>query len=85
MIAINLQQAKAKLNYLVRKAIEGEQVVLLKGSKIIASILPLSEKNLEIVTHLTDEQAEHFWEEVAMAKPKRFRSMKAAVQQLKNR
>ena len=85
MITITLQQAKAKLNHLVEKARSGEQIVLMRGSKIVATITPLSEEDLEIKADLSDLQAEKFWKEIAEQKKKKFRSMQAAVKYLKNR
>ncbi len=83
MITITLQQAKAKLNHLVDRAASGEQVVLLRGSKVVATILPISENDLEIANNLSDRQAEHFWREVSEEKPKKFRTAKSAIKHLK--
>ncbi len=83
MITVTLQQAKAKLNHLVEKAASGEQVVLMRGSKVVATILPISEKDLEIANSLSDRQAERFWREVSEKKPKTFRTIKSAVKHLK--
>ncbi len=84
MITITLQQAKARLNNLVEKAQAGEQIVLLRGSKVVATILPITENDLEIKTRLTDRQAEKFWKEVSSTKSVSFRSAKSAAKHLKN-
>ena len=49
MITVTLQEAKAKLNALVKAACSGEDVVLLKGSKVVATLIPLSADQLEII------------------------------------
>lgn len=65
MITATLQEAKAGLNRLVEKARSGEQVVLMRGAKVVATILPLSSDDLEIAPQLSDSQAERFWKEVS--------------------
>lgn len=83
MITITLQEAKAKLNKLVDAALAGEDVVLLRGSKIIARLLPMTEKDLEIAPQLTDAQAERFWSEVKTKPSKKFSSPQQSVHFLK--
>ena len=85
MIPATLQEAKAKLNQLIQAAWEGKDVVLLRGSRIVARIQPLSQEDLEISPTLTDSQAEHFWSEVQKEPKKRFRSTSAAVHFLRSR
>ncbi len=85
MITATIQEAKAKLNELIQKTLEGEQVILLRGSKIIATLLPLSEKDLEISTRLTDSQAENFWQEVSSEKSKEFKTLEATENFLKSK
>jgi len=84
MIAVNLQEAKAKLNQLVEAACAGEDVVLMRGSKVIATLKPLSEKDLEISPQISDDQAERFWKEVDRPSKHTSRSIKKAVERLKN-
>ena len=83
MITVTLHEAKAKLNQLVEAARTGEQVVLLKGSEVVATIQPLGAEDLEIAPRLTDEQAKRFWEEVESEPTKNFSSSKKAVAFLK--
>lgn len=64
MRAVTLKEAKAHLNELVEAALSGEQVVLLRGSKHVAAIMPLTSDEIEIAPRLTDAQAEHFWQHV---------------------
>lgn len=82
MITATLHEAKAKLHKLVEAARSGEQVVLMKGSEIVASIQPLSPDQLEIAPHLTDQQAQNFWAEVGNASTT-FSSPGKAVDHLK--
>lgn len=83
MITITLQEAKAKLNHLVELAETGEQVVLMRGSKIVATILPINESDLQLETRLSDIQAAKFWEQIHNEKPKSFKTVDKAVDYLK--
>jgi prevent-host-death family protein len=64
MITATLKDAKARLNELVEKAVQGEDVVLMKGSKHVAALVPITEADLELVPRLTDAQAGRLWEMV---------------------
>ena len=61
MRAVTIKDAKAHLNELIDAAVDGEQVVLLRGSKHVAAIVPLGPEQLEIVPELSDAQAQQFW------------------------
>ena len=65
MQAVTIREAKARLNALVEAAERGEQVVLMRGAKHVALIVPLSEEDLEVSPRLTDAQAERFWRQIA--------------------
>lgn len=65
MRAVTLKQAKAHLNELVDAATRGEQVVLLRGPKLVAAIVPVSEQDVELAPRLTDPQAERLWRQIA--------------------
>lgn len=65
MQAVTIREAKARLNALVEAASRGEQVVLMRGSKHVAAIVPISADDLEIAARLTDAQAERLWAELA--------------------
>jgi prevent-host-death family protein len=65
MQAVTIREAKARLNALVEAAERGEQVVLMRGSKHVAVILPLSEADLEVSPRLSDAQAERLWRQIA--------------------
>ena len=62
MICATLKDAKARLNRLVESAAQGEDVILMRGSKHVAAIVPISEEDLELSSRLTDAQAERFWQ-----------------------
>ena len=86
MRAVNLKQAKAHLNELVEAASNGEQVVLMRGSKHVAAIVPITEADVELAPRLSDEQAERLWsrlaQERAAGKVLTFESAEAAVEHL---
>jgi prevent-host-death family protein len=65
MRAVTIKEAKARLNDLVEAATAGEQVVIMKGAKHVAAIVPLTEADLEIAPRLTDDQAARLWKELA--------------------
>ena len=85
MITVTLHEAKAKLNQLVEAAKSGEQVVLLRGSAVVATLVPLDAKDLEIAPQLTDRQAKRFWDEIRDERSKIFPSPAKAVALLKKR
>ncbi len=61
MRVVTIREAKARLNALVEAAVRGEQVVLMRGSRHVAAIVPISADDLELAPHLTDLQAEKVW------------------------
>jgi len=89
MRAVTIREAKAKLNELVDAATRGEQVVLLRRSKHVAAIVPISADDIEVSPRLSDAQAERFWgalaEERARGGALEFRSAEQAVRHLAGR
>lgn len=83
MVAVTLQEAKAKLNRLVELALQGEAVVLMRGAQIVAMIQPISEEDIEVAPQLTDGQAKRFWEEVGKEKKKHYATPARAIRALK--
>jgi prevent-host-death family protein len=65
MEAVTIREAKARLNALVEAAERGEQVVLMRGSKLVAAIVPISAHDLELASSLTDPQAERLWRQLS--------------------
>jgi len=61
MKAVTIREAKAHLNELIQAAARGEQVVLMRGSRHVAALVPLSAEELELAPRLSDPQAERFW------------------------
>lgn len=86
MRAVTIKEAKAHLNQLVDAAQAGEQVVLMRGSKHVAAIVPVSAEELELPPRLTDEQADRFWRRLAQerrsGKTRDFASAEKAVAHL---
>ena len=64
MRAVTIREAKARLNALVEAAERGEQIIIMRGSKHVAAIVPLSEEDLEVSPRLTDPQAERIWRQL---------------------
>ena len=62
---MTIKEAKAHLNELVEAAMGGEDVVLMRGSKHVAAIVPLTEADLYMAARLTDEQATRLWKTLA--------------------
>ena len=85
MITATLNEAKAKLNNLVNLAHKGMDVILMRGSHIVARIVPLSEADVEVSTQLTDAQAERFWKEMKNSKHMSFENAQEAVNYLEKR
>jgi prevent-host-death family protein len=65
MHSVTIREAKARLNALVDAAERGEQVVLMRGSRHVAQIVPLAAEDLEVAPRLSDGQAERLWREIA--------------------
>jgi prevent-host-death family protein len=64
MHTVTIREAKARLNALVDAAERGEQVVLMRGSRLVAAIVPVSSADLELAPRLTDPQAERLWKQI---------------------
>ena len=83
MRAVTIKEAKARLNELVEAAVGGEQVVLMKGSKHVAAIVPVTADEMELPPRLTDDQASRIWQQIAderrSGRMRTFESAEAAV------
>jgi prevent-host-death family protein len=86
MRAVTIKNAKAHLNELIEAAEAGEQVVLMRGTKHVAAIVPIDERDLELVLGLGDEQAARLWQALASeresGKTRVYPSVREAVQVL---
>lgn len=89
MHAVTIKEAKAHLNKLIDAAVSGEHVVLMRGSKHVAAIVPVSADDLELCTTMAEMQAERFWKEIAVEREQEatvsFPSAEAAVQHLEGK
>jgi prevent-host-death family protein len=65
MQTVTIREAKARLNALVEAAERGEQVILMRGSRLVAAIVPVSTADLEVAPRLADPQAERLWQRLA--------------------
>lgn len=86
MVTATIKEAKAKLNELVGRAERGEDVVLMRGAKHVAAIVPISEDDLSLSTQLSDVAADRLWsrlaEEREAGRSVEFDSPEAAVEYL---
>jgi prevent-host-death family protein len=77
MRAVTIEQARERLGELVDAALEGERVVLKRGARGIAAIVPVE-------ATLTDAQAQRLWRQLAAGrargKVREFGTPEAAVQ-----
>ncbi len=64
MHTVTIREAKARLHALVDAAERGEQVVLMRGSRLVAAIVPVSADDVELAPRLTDPQAERLWKQI---------------------
>jgi prevent-host-death family protein len=64
MEAVTISKAKARLNALVEAAERGEQVLLMRGSKLVAAIVPVSARDFDLAPRLSDAQAERLWRQI---------------------
>lgn len=71
MRAVTIKEAKATLNELVELALAGEEIVLMRGSRHVVALIPLTDADLELAPRLSDEQAARLWRELAGSKTHR--------------
>lgn len=85
MRAVTIKEAKATLNELVELALEGEEIVLMRGSRLVAALIPLSDADVELAPRLSDDQAARLWRELAGSRTERaeFESSEQAAHHLK--
>ncbi|HEY7335525.1 MAG TPA: type II toxin-antitoxin system prevent-host-death family antitoxin [Bryobacteraceae bacterium] len=83
MITASVSEARRNLGMLIEKARKGEDVLIIKDSRPVATLQPIDAEDLELVTRITDRQARRF-NDLAEASPaKTFRSAQAAARFLK--
>ena len=65
MISVTIREARVRLNRLIEQARQGEDVVLLRGSRHVACLVPIDASDLELRPRLTDAQAARLWQDAA--------------------
>lgn len=87
MQAVTIREAKTRLNELINAAARGEQIVLMRRSQHVATIVPISARDVELVTGITDAQADRLWqrlnEESERKSSSTFKSAEMAVRALR--
>ena len=78
-----MSEARRNLGLLIEKARKGEEVLIIKDSRPVATIQPVDASDLELATKVTDRQARRLMEMTESAPAKTFRSAAAAVHFLK--
>ena len=83
MITASVSETRRKLSALIEQARNGEEVVIIKDSRPVASLRPIDASDLELATTVTDRQAQRLMEFVESEPRKTFPSAKAAAGFLK--
>ena len=83
MITASISEARRNLGLLIEQARKGEEVLIIKDSRPVATIQPVDASVLELATRITDRQARRLIEMTESAPAKTFRSAVAAVRFLK--
>jgi prevent-host-death family protein len=87
MQAVTIREAKMRLNELINAATRGEQVVLMRRSLHVATIVPISARDVELSTVVSDAQADRLWQGISEERKQKasatFRSADMAVRALK--
>lgn len=78
-----MSEARRNLGLLIEKARKGEEVLIIKDSRPVATIQPVDASDLELATKVTDRQARRLIEMTESGSAKTFRSAAAAVRFLK--
>jgi prevent-host-death family protein len=84
MITASVSEARRNLGLLIEKARKGEDVLIIKDSRPVATLQPVDAEDLELATRITDRQARRFNDLAESAPTKTFRSAQAAARFLKN-
>ena len=83
MITASVSETRRKLSELIELARSGEDVVIIKDSRPVAALQPIDASDMELVTRITDRQAQRLIEITDSEPRKTFRSAAAAVSFLK--
>lgn len=87
MQAVTIREAKTRLNELINAAARGEQIVLMRRSEHVATIVPISALDVELSPRISDAQADRLWRSIGDERKRKasptFRSAAMAVRALK--
>ncbi len=85
MITRSITETRKHLGELIELAQKGEEVVIIKDSRPVATLTPITDADLQFAPlTLTDEQAAKLHKRVDAEKGKSFPNMVAAVAHLKH-
>jgi prevent-host-death family protein len=83
MITASVSETRRKLSALIEQARNGEEIVIIKDSRPVATLKAIDASDLELATTMTDQQAKRLMEADASEPRRTFRSAAAAVRFLK--
>jgi prevent-host-death family protein len=83
MITASVSETRRKLTLLIEQARRGEEVLIIKDSRPVATLQPIDASDLEFATRVTDRQARRVLEISESEPRKTFRSAAAAARFLK--
>lgn len=83
MITASVSETRRKLSDLIEQARRGEEVVIIKDSRPVASLRAIDASDLELATTISDRQARKLIDLTESEPRKTFRSATAAVRFLK--
>ena len=83
MITASVSETRRKLSELIELARNGEDVVIIKDSRPVATLQPIDSSDMELVTRVSDRQAQRLHEMIDSEPRQSFRSTAAAVKFLK--
>lgn len=83
MIARSESKARRQLSQLIEQAGQGEDVVIIKDSRLVAALRRVDDADLDLKPELTDEQFKRLVEWDKRQPGKTFSSPEAAVKYLK--
>ena len=82
MITKSVSEARRHLSELIERARQGEEVVIIKDSRPAATLSPIDDSEMELVTKVSDRQAQRLWETAFSETGKTFRTAGTAVRHL---
>jgi prevent-host-death family protein len=83
MVTKSITEARKELSALIELARQGEDVVIIKDSRPVASLRPIVASDLALIPEISDSQAERLLKMAKAGPRKTFRSAAAATAYLK--